>query len=111
MKQKALPWQIAKCSLKYKHKRHPLVITVEYVLFIVAAKPMANAAVVKLRIVKVRVVRGCEGVGLLHEAVGLKDLNEAVGLKNGITFKHGLEEPSLKKKVFLGDLSQICLQR
>ena len=55
---------------------------------------MANAAVVKLRIVKVRVVRGCEGVGLLHEAVGLKDLNEAVGLKNRITtFKHGLEEP------------------
>ena len=94
LKQKALPWQIAKCSLKYKHKRHPLVITVEYVLFIVAAEPMANAAVVKLRIVKVRVVRGCEGVGLLHEAVGLKDLNEAVGLKNRITtFKHGLEEP------------------
>ena len=101
MKQKALPWQIAKCSLKYKHKRHPLVITVEYVLFIVAAEPMANAAVVKLRIVKVRVVRGCEGVGLLHEAVGLKDLNEAVGLKNGITFKHGLEEPP-KKNLFFG---------
>ena len=64
---------------------------------------MANAAVVKLRIVKVRVVRGCEGVGLLHEAVGLKDLNEAVGLKNRLTtFKHGLEEPSLKKKSFFG---------
>ena len=45
------PWKIAECSLQYKYKGNPLVITVEDMLLILAAKTMANAAVVQRGVV------------------------------------------------------------
>ena len=52
-----------------------MVVAVIHMLFIMATEALANAAIVKLGVVQVRVIRGCKGVRLLHEAVGLEHLD------------------------------------
>ena len=63
------PWEVTKSSLKYQDKRHPLVVTVEHMLLILAGKPRANAAAVQLCVVQMGVIRGGQSVRFLHEAI------------------------------------------
>ena len=43
---------------------------------ILAAEPGSNAAAVQLRVVQMGVISGGQGIGLLHEAIRLENLDD-----------------------------------